>query len=79
MPLMNRLLTALLLSLAACAAPSGAQGGSSVEAPQGGESLGVELSSLFVGDTELLFDADTGRKRVKYFVKPPIMPLLTNS
>ena len=40
---------------------------------------GVKLSSLFVGDTELLFDADTGRKRVKYFVKPPIMPLLTNS
>ena len=43
---MNRVLTALLLSLAACAAPSGAQGGSLVEPPQGGEPLGVELSTL---------------------------------
>ena len=46
MPLMNRVLTALLLSLAACAAPSAAQGGSIVEPPQGGQHLGVELSTL---------------------------------
>lgn len=43
---MNRVLTALLLFLTACAAPSGGLGSSSADAPQSGERLGVEISSL---------------------------------
>ena len=49
MTLMIRVLTALLLFLTACAAPSGGLGSSSVDAPQGGERLGVELTSLIRG------------------------------
>jgi len=47
--LMIRVLTALLLFMAACAAPSGGLGSASAGAPQGGERLGVELTSLIRG------------------------------
>jgi uncharacterized protein YcfL len=46
---MIRLLTALLLFLTACAAPSGGFSSSSAGAPQSGERLGGEISSLIRG------------------------------
>ena len=46
---MIRALTALLLFLTACAAPSGGFGSSSASAPQSGERLGGEISSLIRG------------------------------
>ena len=49
MTLMVRVLTALLLFLTACAAPSGGPGSSSGGFPESGERLGVELSSLIRG------------------------------